>query len=62
MQNIVILKFELGAFVTGLEYSANTVAEIVGKPNEQFFLSSIEEFGVKPEECLMIGDVQYEYN
>ena len=30
---------------------------MVGKPNKEFFLSSIEEFNVKPEECLMIGDV-----
>ncbi len=30
---------------------------MVGKPNAEFFLSSIAEFNIKPEECVMIGDV-----
>ena len=42
---------------SALEYSSNAKAEIVGKPNKQFFLSSIEDFKLKPEECIMIGDV-----
>ena len=46
-----------GAFVSGLEYSCNVKAESLGKPNSHFFLSSIQEFNVKPEECVMIGDV-----
>jgi FMN phosphatase YigB (HAD superfamily) len=32
-------------------------AEVVGKPQPTFFLSSVEEFNCKPEECVMIGDV-----
>lgn len=51
-----------GAFVSGLEYSCNVKAESLGKPNSQFFLSSIQEFNVKPEECVMIGDVRNYFN
>jgi ribonucleotide monophosphatase NagD (HAD superfamily) len=46
-----------GPFVTALEYATERTAEIVGKPQPTFFLSSVEEFNCKPEECLMIGDV-----
>lgn len=46
-----------GAFISALEYSAGVKAEIVGKPSKQFFMSSISELNVKPDECLMIGDV-----
>lgn len=51
------LCFLKGAFISGLEYSTNTKAEIIGKPSKEFFLSSIGEYDLKPEECLMIGDV-----
>lgn len=47
----------LGAFVSALEYSSGAKADIVGKPESAFFLSSIREFNVQPDECLMIGDV-----
>lgn len=50
-----------GAFVSALEYSANVTAECVGKPNKNFFLSSISEFDLRPDECLMIGDVSKFY-
>ena len=46
-----------GPFIAGLEYSSGVKAEIVGKPSKDFFLSSISEFNVSPEECVMIGDV-----
>ena len=46
-----------GAFVAALEYSSNVTSTVVGKPNKEFFLASIEDLDVKPEECIMIGDV-----
>ncbi|XP_076753719.1 haloacid dehalogenase-like hydrolase domain-containing protein 2 [Xylocopa sonorina] len=43
-----------GAFVTGLEYSANIKAEVVGKPAAEFFKAALGD--VPPEEAVMIGD------
>jgi len=43
--------------VSSLEFSANVTAEVVGKPSGKFFMASIDEFNVKPDECIMIGDV-----
>lgn len=45
-----------GPFVTALEYATDTTAHTVGKPQASFFLSSVEEFNCRPEECVMIGD------
>ncbi len=44
-----------GCFVTGLEYSADVKAEVVGKPEEKFFrsalyrLNAINNTNIKPE-------------
>lgn len=46
-----------GPFVTALEYATDSKAIVVGKPAKQFFLQAINDFGIKPEECAMIGDV-----
>ncbi|XP_003704105.1 haloacid dehalogenase-like hydrolase domain-containing protein 2 [Megachile rotundata] len=43
-----------GAFIAGLEYSANVKAEVVGKPTAEFFKAALEN--VPPEEAVMIGD------
>ncbi|XP_076163810.1 haloacid dehalogenase-like hydrolase domain-containing protein 2 isoform X1 [Ptiloglossa arizonensis] len=43
-----------GAFITGLEYSANIKAEVVGKPSAEFFKAALED--IPPEEAIMIGD------
>ncbi|KOC60926.1 Haloacid dehalogenase-like hydrolase domain-containing protein 2 [Habropoda laboriosa] len=43
-----------GAFITGLEYSANVKAEVVGKPTEEFFKAALGD--VPPKESVMIGD------
>lgn len=44
-----------GAFIAGLEYSANVQAEVVGKPTAEFFKTALGD--VPPEEAIMIGDV-----
>ncbi len=43
--------------MSALEYSANVTADVVGKPSGKFFLASINDLDVKPDECIMIGDV-----
>ncbi|XP_026461842.1 haloacid dehalogenase-like hydrolase domain-containing protein 2 [Ctenocephalides felis] len=45
-----------GFFVKGLEYSAQTKAEVVGKPNASFFKSAVLGHNVTCEETVMIGD------
>jgi HAD superfamily hydrolase (TIGR01458 family) len=45
-----------GAFVAGLEYAAETEAEVVGKPTAAYFESALEELGAAPGEALMVGD------
>ena len=49
-----------GFFVKGLEYSTNSTAVLIGKPNAYFFESAIPQ-GVSPEQCVMIGDVSWSY-
>ncbi|XP_062565003.1 haloacid dehalogenase-like hydrolase domain-containing protein 2 [Armigeres subalbatus] len=44
-----------GCFVKGLEYSTGLKSICIGKPNEYFFRSAMPD-GLKPEECVMIGD------
>lgn len=44
-----------GAFIKGLEYSANVKAEVIGKPTERFFQAALG--GISPEDAVMIGDV-----
>ncbi|KAF5295498.1 hypothetical protein FQR65_LT10486 [Abscondita terminalis] len=43
-----------GCFVKGLEYSTQSKAELVGKPNPTFFESALA--GTLPEQGVMIGD------
>lgn len=43
-----------GAFISGLEYSANVKAEVVGKPMPEFFKAALGH--VEPKEAVMIGD------
>jgi HAD superfamily hydrolase (TIGR01458 family) len=43
-----------GCFVKGLEYSAQCTATIVGKPQNMFFYSALDN--IRPEEAIMIGD------
>ncbi|CAG5134371.1 unnamed protein product [Candidula unifasciata] len=45
-----------GPFVAALEYATDCKAEVVGKPSESFFVSSIASLGCVPSECIMVGD------
>ena len=57
IQNII---FHSGCFISGLEYSASTTAEVVGKPQKSFFLSALAKLNqlygktLKPEGKLLI--------
>ncbi|KAM5142176.1 phospholysine phosphohistidine inorganic pyrophosphate phosphatase [Mantella aurantiaca] len=50
------LKLDVGAYMKALEYAGDVTAEVVGKPSKNFFMSALDEMGVKPEEAIMIGD------
>jgi HAD superfamily hydrolase (TIGR01458 family) len=47
---------DAGAFVSGLEYAAQTEAEIVGKPTAAYFESALDELDATPGDALMVGD------
>lgn len=50
------LTLDIGAFVTGLEYSTGTTAKVIGKPAEEFFRLAVEDMGLAPGRVAMIGD------
>lgn len=50
------LSLDMGAYVAGLEYSAGTKAEIVGKPARPFFEAALASLGVAAEQAVLIGD------
>ena len=47
---------DAGAFVAALEYSADSRAEIVGKPTAAYFESALAELEAAPEDAIMVGD------
>jgi len=50
------LQLDIGAFVTGLEYSTDTEATIIGKPSPSFFKLALQEVGLSAQEVAMVGD------
>ena len=50
------LSLDMGAYVTGLEYSAGIKAEVIGKPAIPFFETALAELDVAPEDAVLIGD------
>ena len=50
------LSMDAGCFVAALEYASMQDARILGKPSREFFHLACEDMGVRPEECIMIGD------
>ncbi|MBA2361330.1 MAG: TIGR01458 family HAD-type hydrolase [Actinobacteria bacterium] len=45
-----------GCFVAGLEYAAETEAELVGKPSSAYFNAALEALDADPELTWMVGD------
>ncbi|XP_069700018.1 phospholysine phosphohistidine inorganic pyrophosphate phosphatase-like [Periplaneta americana] len=50
------LMLDVGVFTTALEYAADVRAEIIGKPQPEFFRSALIDMGIEPEEAVMVGD------
>ncbi|MFE4104979.1 TIGR01458 family HAD-type hydrolase [Almyronema epifaneia] len=50
------LHLDIGAFVTGLEYSTDKQALIVGKPSSSFYSLALDELGLSAEQVAVIGD------
>jgi len=50
------LKLDVGAYAKALEYACDLVAEVVGKPSNEFFTAALKSMNVQPDEALMIGD------
>ncbi len=53
------LAMDAGAFVTALEYAAETEAELIGKPNRAYFDTALSDMGLDPSQVAMIGDEIY---
>jgi HAD superfamily hydrolase (TIGR01458 family) len=47
---------DAGAFVAGLEYAADSRAEIVGKPTAAYFEAALAELEAAPRDAIMVGD------
>lgn len=50
------LELDAGPYVAALEYAADTTAVVLGKPSAEFFIEAAAELGLRPHECVMIGD------
>lgn len=50
------LSMDAGCFVSALEYASGQKAQLIGKPSREFYHLAVASLGVKPSECVMIGD------
>jgi ribonucleotide monophosphatase NagD (HAD superfamily) len=50
------LSLDAGPFAAALEFAANVKAEIVGKPDPEFFHLGLDDLACPPAEAVMIGD------
>ena len=50
------ISLDLGPFVDAIEYASGIKAEVMGKPEKNFFNIAIEDMGVSKNEVVMIGD------
>ena len=47
---------DAGAFVAGLEYAADTIATVLGKPSSAYFAAALEALDADPQQAWMVGD------
>lgn len=47
---------DIGPFMKALEYACDIEAEVVGKPEPAFFNIPLQDMGVTPDMCVMVGD------
>jgi HAD superfamily hydrolase (TIGR01458 family) len=50
------LMLDAGPYLAALEYAAQTSAVVLGKPAAEFFQAAAAQLGLKPWECIMVGD------
>ena len=50
------LSLDAGPFVAALEYASGKSATVVGKPQQEFFESALDEMGLRAHEVAMVGD------
>lgn len=50
------LYLDSGPFIDALEFATGKKAVITGKPSKTFFTTAVKKLGLKPSECVMIGD------
>ena len=50
------LKMDIGAFVTGLEYTTGKEVTVLGKPTKEFFMMAIDGLNIPIENIVMVGD------
>ena len=55
------LFLDCGAYAALLEYATGAKPKVIGKPAKEYFNLAMENFNMKPEETLMIGDdIEYD--
>jgi HAD superfamily hydrolase (TIGR01458 family) len=47
---------DAGAFVAGLEYAAEVVATVLGKPSPAYFGAALEALDADPDQAWIVGD------
>jgi HAD superfamily hydrolase (TIGR01458 family) len=52
----VRIRIDAGPFVAALEFAAEVVAEVVGKPSAEFFELALQDLGLPPSAVVMVGD------
>ena len=50
------LRLDAGSFVAALEFSTGKKAQIVGKPNKEFFQCALDHLRLRSEDVVMLGD------
>ena len=55
-QTLQGLEIDIGAIITGLEYSSGQTAISLGKPNPHFFQTALEDISISSEKAIMVGD------
>jgi len=55
-QTLQGLEIDIGAIITGLEYSSGQTAISLGKPNPKFFQTALEDISIGSGKAIMVGD------
>jgi HAD superfamily hydrolase (TIGR01458 family) len=50
------LRLDAGGFVAALEFATGKKAQIVGKPNKEFFQCALDHLRLRSEDVVMLGD------